>query len=592
MNTLKSYLALAILLFGSCTLATAQYQWKNPLQEETNVVRGRAWADELKDGYGRMPERFKDKVTRGVWGQSTQSAGLSIAFRSDAPEIKVRYVVKGPHGMVHMPVTGVTGVDMYATDANGMRRWCAGKYSFGDTISYTYRNLSYDASAGHGYEYHLYLPLYNVVTWMEIGVPEETKRFTLLPVSQEKPLVVYGTSIAQGACASRPGMAWANIVERELEHPVINLGFSGSGKLEPEMFDALGEIDARLYIIDCMPNLAGTSASVVYERTMAGINKLRTKTDAPILLVEHSGYVNDLTSKASEESYRASNVELRKAYDALVEQGVKNLHYLTKEEIGLTIDAMVEGVHPNDLGMRIYADAYIRKIKEALGEEDNATTALFAPCKQQRDPYNWMQRHEEVLKLNKEQAPDIVMIGNSITHFWGGTPVGNDFGKDSWATLFAGKAVRNMGFGYDRIENVLWRIRHGELDGYQAKKIFMMIGTNNLQQNTNVEIISGIVQLVKEIRQRQPEAKVHIVGILPRTKYEDRIAELNHDLQMQLHSDDVVYIDLTSVLTKEDGRIVPTLFRDGLHPNAEGYQKIATALEKYVKESSLSGDIH
>ncbi len=584
MNTFKSYFALAALLWGSCTLATAQHQWKNPLQEENNVVRGRAWTEELKDSYGRMPERFKDKVTRGVWGQSTQSAGLSVAFRSDAKEIKVRYVVKGGHAMAHMPATGVTGVDMYATDANGMRRWCAGKYSFGDTISYTYRDLTYDASAGRGYEYRLYLPLYNVVTWLEIGVPEDTKRFSFIPSSQEKPLVVYGTSIAQGACASRPGMAWSNIVERELERPIINLGFSGSGRLEPEMFDALCEIDARLYIIDCMPNLAGQDASLVYERIVPGIEKMRTTTDAPILLVEHSGYMNELTSKATEASYRASNVELRKAYEALTERGIKNLHYLTKEAIGLTLDAMVEGVHPNDLGMRQYADAYIQKIQEILGEDNNATTALFAPRKQQRDPYDWTQRHEEVLKLNKAKAPEIVMIGNSITHFWGGTPIGfNIFGKDSWEGLFAGKEVRNLGFGYDRIENVLWRIRHGELDGYQADKIFMMIGTNNLDSHTNGEIIDGILQLLKEIRLHQPEAKVHIVGILPRTKYEDRIACLNHNLQMQVHSGEATYIDLTSVLTSEDGRIIPSLFRDGLHPNEEGYRKIAEALTKYVK---------
>ncbi len=584
MKALKRLLLSATFLLGSCTLTMAQYQWKNPLQEGTNMIHGRAWNEELKDGYGRLPERFKDKVTKGVWGQSTQSAGLSVVFRSNAGEIKVRYVVKGPHGMVHMPVTGVTGVDMYATDGNGIRRWCAGKYAFGDTISYTYRNLSYATSEGHGYEYRIYLPLYNVVTWMEIGVPESTSLFRFIPVSQEKPLVVYGTSIAQGACASRPGMAWSNIVKRELEHPVINLGFSGNGRLEQEMFDVLAETDAKLYIIDCMPNLAGKDAALIYDRLTTGVRKLRTTTDALILLVEHSGYVNDLTSKAAEESYRVSNVELRKAYDALMKEGVKNLHYLTKEEIGLTMDSMVEGVHPNDLGMRIYADAYLKKIKEILGEENNATTALFFPRKQQRDPYDWMQRHEDVLKLNKEEAPEIVLIGNSITHFWGGTPVGfNIFGKDSWEELFAGKAVRNMGFGYDRIENMLWRIRHGELDGYQAKKIFLLAGTNNLDTNTNEEIIRGIMQLVKEIRLHQPEASIHICGILPRTRYEERIASLNRDLQMHIHSGEATFIDLTPMLTDEEGKIIDSLFRDGLHPNENGYRKMVERLEKYVK---------
>ncbi len=364
---MKKHLFLSLLLaWGSCTLASAQYQWKNPLQEETNVIAGRAWADELKNDYTRLPERFKDKVTRGVWRQSNESAGLYIDFHSDAKEIKVRYTVQRRHAMSHMPSTGVTGVDLYATDARGKLRWCGGKYSFGDTITYTYRDLSYEDAGEKGYKYHLYLPLYNVVNWLEIGVPDDTQNFQFIPVSKEKPLVVYGTSIAQGACASRPGMAWSNIVERELNLPIINIGVSGAGKLEPIMFDALAEIDAKLYIIDCMPNLHGEEASVIYERTVAGIQKLRKTTDAPILLVEHSGYVNDLTSKKAEESYRVSNVELRKAYDALLAQSMKNLYYLTKEEIGLTYDSMVEGVHPNDLGMRIYADAYNKIIKKIL----------------------------------------------------------------------------------------------------------------------------------------------------------------------------------------------------------------------------------
>ncbi len=582
MKTIRHYLALAILLWGNSLLSFAQYQWHNPLQEKGNVVRGRAWSDELKDNYSRMPERFREQVTKGVWGQSRHAAGLSVAFRSNAGEVSVRYVTKGAKSMAHMPATGVAGVDLYATDGNGIRRWCAGKYSFGDTTRYIYRNLSYATAPGHGYEYHLYLPLYNELTWLEIGVPDNTSLFRFVPASQEKPLVVYGTSIAQGACASRPGMAWANIVERELERPLVNLGFSGSGRAEREMFQALGEIDAKLYIIDCLPNLADGDAALVYERMTAGVRLLRTKSDAPILLVEHSGYTNELSSEAAAKRYRTSNQELRRAYDTLTAQDTKGLHYLTKEEIGLSMDDMVEGVHPSDLGMRTYADAYIRKIKKILGQEDNAATALFFPRKQQRDPYDWAQRHEAVLRLNREKAPEILMIGNSITHFWGGQPVGNNFGRQSWEKLFADKEVRNLGFGYDRIENVLWRIRHGELDGYQAQKIFMLIGTNNLSTNTNEEIVSGILQLSREIRHRQPQAHLHICAILPRKGMEARIGELNRALQSQLHDKEATFIDLTATLTQKDGQIIPTLFSDGLHPNEAGYSKMAEILEEFV----------
>lgn len=252
--------------------------------------------------------------------------------------------------MPHMPATGVSGIDLYATDNNGQERWCAGNYSMGDTIVYNFRGLSYAAKSGNGFEYQLFLPLYNSVSWMEIGVPADAS-FRFLPVSQEKPLVIYGTSIAQGACASRPGMAWGNILNRKLGHPVINLGFSGNGKLEEALFDLLSEIDARLYIIDCMPNLAGKEASaVVYQRTLEGVKKLREKSRAPILLVEHDGYSNEFSSESAEESYRVANAELRKAYETLQKEQVPTVYYLTKEEIGMPMDAMVDGVHSTEPG--------------------------------------------------------------------------------------------------------------------------------------------------------------------------------------------------------------------------------------------------
>ena len=105
-------------------------------------------------------------------------------------------------------------------------------------------------------------------------------------------------------------------------------------------------------------------------------------------------------------------------------------------------------------------------------EESEGPTSCI-PCKQQRDPYDWYGRHEEILKLNKQSAPEVVMIGNSITHFWGGEPIAhNQFGTESWDKLFKGKRVRNLDLAGDKTENVLWRIYHGELDGFQAQNIF------------------------------------------------------------------------------------------------------------------------
>lgn len=145
------------------------------------------------------------------------------------------------------------GSTCISIDSEGKWSFCFGNYSFGDTIRYSYTNLGQDKFHNRGFEYRLYLPLYNSIKWMEIGTPEGTE-LTFIPQSPEKPVVLYGTSIAQGACSSRPGMAWANILQRSLDYPLINLGFSGNGQLEKAVLNYIVEQDARLYILDCLPN--------------------------------------------------------------------------------------------------------------------------------------------------------------------------------------------------------------------------------------------------------------------------------------------------------------------------------------------------
>ncbi len=346
--------------------ASAQTKWMNPLEQGDNMVHGRWWNSELKDNYHRLTPRAESKVRSAVWRLSKQSAGLSVCFHTNAPSVKVRYKVTGGLNMFHMPTTGVSGVDLYATDANGKQRWCASKFnlSFKDTINYEFKDLTYFTGEEQGYDFELFLPLYNEVTWMEIGVPED-RELRFIPCSSEQPIVVYGTSIAQGACASRTGMAWTNIVHRDSGYPVINLGFSGNGQLDEETFRFLAEIDARLFIIDCLPNMSTERTELIYDRLLKGVAILREKSQAPILLVEHD-YANGASSQQNIDWYTGSNTEQQRAYKTMKKQGIKNLYYLSHDELGFTQDSMVEGLHTNDLGMRQYADAYLRKIKKIL----------------------------------------------------------------------------------------------------------------------------------------------------------------------------------------------------------------------------------
>lgn len=508
---------------------------------------------------------------------------MMLRFRANSDQIKVRYVTEGRHTLPHMARTGVSGLDLYAISSDGDWRWCAGKFAFGDTIEYHFRNLEpNDAYHKLGREYRLYLPLYDSVKWLEIGLPDSTV-FSPLPVRPDLPIVVYGTSIAQGACASRPGMAWPTILSRKLDHPLINLGFSGNGRFEPEVLNLVGEIDAKVFVLDCLPNLVNQQdypLDTVESRILQSVRTLRKKhPTTPILLAEHAGYTDEAINPTSRKRFSEPNEVMHRAFAQLQSEGIKGIFLIPKADFNQDIETMVDGTHPNDLGMMRYAEGYEKHLRQILHEPQGEATTTRPVIQMREIPnYDWDARHREILRMNSESTPDVLMIGNSIIHFWGGLPKGPIArGTDSWEKIFGSKTARNLGYGWDRIENVLWRVYHGELDGYVAKQIYVMIGTNNFHLNTDEEILTGWRLLIEAIQLRQPTATLTMVGVYPRRKEEKRVRELNMRLAALTREMGVKYLDAGEVLLKADGTIDEAQFTDGLHPNAEGYRRLSGA---------------
>lgn len=556
---------------------TAQTRWYDPMQESRHVIQNQGWTEEIGKSYQRLPDRAKKVVREPVWGLSENSAGLAIHFYTNATTIEIRYGVKGSHAMPHMPATGKTGVDLYAVDSDGKWRVATDRYNFGDTISYTFSNLSQSKYHKHGFEYRLYLPLYNTVTWMKIGVPDSAE-LRFIPVLAEKPIVVYGTSIAQGGCASRPGMGWTNILSRKLDYPVVNLAFSGNGPLEKELVDLMDEMDASLYIFDCLPNMGNLSSEEVIRRTLYGVKKLREKHDAPILIVDHIGYRNAELNEGSRETAERMNEASRQAFDSLRRLGVKNIHHLHKDSINMPMDGCVDNIHPTDLGMQVYADAYEKIVRKILNMPVGKITTT-RPVSQRREPdiYEWKERHAAILKKLQTGNAERVIIGNSITHYWGGEP-GREHGSRSWREEMEPAGFVNLGFGWDRVENVLWRVYHGELDGYRAKEVVLMIGTNNLGLNSENEIVDGLKFLLDQIRVRQPNAVIKVVGLLLRRGKEEVVRTINRQISEMAALHNYRYVDVGSRLLTADGKVDERLFLDGLHPNEKGYSLIVEDL--------------
>ncbi len=567
-------------------------KWWNPADDKSLVVEGQAWPDKVASRYHRMPKQAEGIVRAAVWNLSKHSAGLSLRFRSDAKSIAVRYKVKGNHAMPHMPATGVSGVDLYAKTSDGDWRWYRGKYSFADTIQYRYSNIDpKEKYHTKGREYQLYLPLYNEVEWLEIGVPEDAV-LEPLPIRGEKPVVVYGTSIAHGACASRPGMAWTSILGRKLDRPLINLAFSGNGRMEEEVINFITEIDAKLYVLDCLPNLGATkdrSLDEVRQLLISGVKQIRTKRpSAPILLVEHDGYSDGAVDIERFKTYTDLNRIAKEAFIQLQDEGVKDIFLLTKEELNLSMESFVDGTHPTDLGMMEYAVAYEKKVRQII-KEPIGTLSTTIPVTQAREPemYPWEGRHQELLRMNRETAPKICFFGNSITHYWGGSPKASlSNGADSWKTFLEDLQIRNFGFGWDRVENVLWRIYHDELDGFEAEQIVLMIGTNNEHLNTDDEILSGLEMVINAVKARQPKARLLLLGLFPRVDKEERMRNLNTEIAALATSKNVDYADIGVVLLDKDNKIDASLFSDGLHPNAKGYRKVGKKLNLVLHEGT------
>lgn len=318
-------------------------------------LEGQGWSTGLQSPFDRLPAKAEGKVTASVWGLSHNSAGLAVRFVSDARAIHARWTLTSPNlGMPHMPATGVSGLDLYVRDAENNWRWLAIGQPKAQSNSVS---LVGGLPAGER-EYLLYLPLYNGVTSVELGIDKGSFLATVDPPEvHRKPIVFYGTSITQGGCASRPGMVHTAILGRRLNYPVINLGFSGSGRMEPIMADLLAELDPAVYVLDCLPNM---DANLITERMVPFVQKLRAaRPETPILLVEDRTYSNSFLVSSSRERNTTNRAALEKAYQTLLQDGVKHLGYLHGEKLlGTDGDDTVDSSHPTDLGFMRHADAF------------------------------------------------------------------------------------------------------------------------------------------------------------------------------------------------------------------------------------------
>jgi hypothetical protein len=206
------------------------------------------------------------------------------------------------------------------------------------------------------------------VSRVEIGVPPDASIDAPALSKAKLPVVFYGTSIVQGAVASRPGMAYPAQVARALAIDAINMGFSGSCQMEPEMVKLIASIRAQAFVIDCLPNMRVEDIEARTQLLVAAIRK--NNPDAPIILAEHIEYADAHQKPARQELYSKRNAALNRAVTALNTAKADTVSLITAEAMlgagNAPSESSVDGIHPSDLGMYRIAQAIGARLKVLL----------------------------------------------------------------------------------------------------------------------------------------------------------------------------------------------------------------------------------
>ncbi|MBK7931189.1 MAG: SGNH/GDSL hydrolase family protein [Bryobacterales bacterium] len=353
------------LLFTGALAARAQQpaaelDWHNAKQF---TVEGLGFND-LKSPYDRLPARAEGVVRPAVWDLSRDASGVLVRFVANTPAIHARWTLTKKNLTIPtMTAVASSGLDLYARDDARRWRWL----SIGRPTQFPGNTGALASSLPPGpREYMLYLPLRNGVASLEIGVPKGSaiRKGPARPAAA-KPIVFYGTSITHGAAASRAGMTHVAQLGRMLNHEVINLGFSGNGKMEPEVTKFIAEINAAAFVLDCLPNM---TAAEVRQRAAACVKTLRAAhPTAPILLVEDRNYADSFLNAARRERNETNHAALQEVYVQLQRERIGGLAYLRADHLlGDDGEATIDGSHPTDLGFQRHAAEFARALRPLL----------------------------------------------------------------------------------------------------------------------------------------------------------------------------------------------------------------------------------
>lgn len=325
-------------------------------------------APDASEIYTRLPDSLQSKIRPDLWELGQHSAGLAVRFRTASPNIVAKWHSRIKANMNHMTATGIRGLDVYTLDDDN-------NWTFMNSCRPEFNNHSSETLVMGGMEpkmreYLLFLSLYDGIDSLFVGTDSA---YAVLPPAVDlphkgKPVVMYGTSILQGGCATRPGMAHTNILERMLQREVVNLGFSGNGRLDAEIAEVIAGNEASIIVLDPLPNVSVERLDEAMPEFISIIRKKQP--DTPIVLVETPLFPLSRFKKKDFDHLNNQNAHLNAIYQRLKDEGDKNIYIFGHEKVlDGDVEATVDNYHFTDTGFRIFAEGMYPLLKSLLDKQ-------------------------------------------------------------------------------------------------------------------------------------------------------------------------------------------------------------------------------
>lgn len=376
MKKLFLALALAAAAFSAAKAEEPEKPWRYVDASELRVIN-KGWDNTLRP-YTRIPAYLQDSVRPDLWERSQCSSGIGVRFATNSSRVGVRYELLWDAHMLHMADTGIKGTDLYIFEGDSVWRHVNTNRPRVNNREEKICESTYvsNLDTTRMNEFMIYFPLYDGVNKLEVKIDSGASIGTGRPelIDPRVKIIAYGTSILQGGCASRTGMAATNILSRELNCEVVNIGFSGEGKMDSCMARAMAMIpDADVFLLDPVPNCTEMMCDTL---TYGFVKILRdARPDVPIVMVEGPMYPYSRYDSFFGRYLPAKNAAYRRNYEKLKAENPYGLYYVDCIGLdGAENDGTVDGIHLTDLGFRHYADK-LRPVLEQVLREHPADSA-------------------------------------------------------------------------------------------------------------------------------------------------------------------------------------------------------------------------